>query len=69
VKLNKRILVILGVVALIAGAWFVYRANDHPGLGCCLQQMFAADKDSASGLRVTFLGVSTLLFEAGETAI
>lgn len=68
-KLIKRILMILGVVALIAGAWLVYRANDHPGLGCCSRQMFAADKESASGLRVTFLGVSTLLFEDGETAI
>jgi len=69
VKLIKRILVILGVVVLIAGAWFVYRANEHPGLGCCSQQMFTADKDSASGLRLTFLGVSTLLFGDGETAI
>jgi L-ascorbate metabolism protein UlaG (beta-lactamase superfamily) len=31
--------------------------------------MFAVDKESASGLSVTFLGVSTLLFEDGETAI
>ena len=67
-KLVKRIL-ILGVVCLIARTWVVYRVNDHPGLRCCSQQMFAADKESTPGLRVTFLGVSTLLFEDGETAI
>ena len=68
-KLIRGILIVLGVVALIAVAWFVYRANDHPGLSCCSRQMFAAGKESTSGLRVTFLGVSTLLFEDGETAI
>ena len=69
VRLVKRILMILGVVTLIAGAWLIYGAKDHPGLGCCSLQMFAAAKESTSGLRVTFLGVSTLLFEDGETAI
>lgn len=64
----KRILMILCVVAIMAGAWLVYRANDHPRLDCCLQQMFS-DQQDASGLRVTFLGVSTLLFDDGETAI
>lgn len=43
--------------------------NDHAGLDCCSQQVFAAYKVSTSDPRVRFLGVSTLLFERGETAI
>ena len=68
-KLIRRILIIFGAVVLIASVWFVYRANDHPGLGCCSEQMFAAVQESGPGLRVTFLGVSTLLFDDGDTAI
>jgi L-ascorbate metabolism protein UlaG (beta-lactamase superfamily) len=69
VKRIKRILRVLSVVGLLACAWLVYKANDHPSLSCCSQQIFAAPKGPATGLHVTFLGVSTLLFDDGETAI
>jgi L-ascorbate metabolism protein UlaG (beta-lactamase superfamily) len=65
----KRVLIILCIAALLAVAWVIYRANDHPGFGCCSQQILTGNRESAPGLRVTFLGVSTLLFEDGETAI
>jgi len=59
--------VVFGTVALSLAAWLAYKAGNRPGLSRYADLMFApADH---SGLRVTFFGVSTLLFDDGETAI
>lgn len=67
-----------GVLALVAlllvagGAWFAWRLSDHPDLAAhadlTLQTSPAGDA-TAPAVRVTFLGVSTLLVSDGETAL
>ncbi len=63
----KRVMVVFLAVALAAAAWFawqiVHRSGPVPGM----EQVLAPAKPGE--LRVSFLGVSTLLFDDGETAI
>ena len=56
-------------VALSLIAWLVYRLSRRPSLDPYKDYILAPVEEKASGLRVTFLGVSTLLFDDGETAI
>jgi len=65
----KRALTFLAVLAIVAPAWLVYRWNDRPSLEPYRNYFLPSAPADARGLRVTFLGVSTLLFDDGETAI
>jgi L-ascorbate metabolism protein UlaG (beta-lactamase superfamily) len=65
----KRILSFLAVLAVVAPAWLAYRWNDRPSLDPYRNYFLPSAAAGDRGLRVTFLGVSTLLFEDGETAV
>jgi L-ascorbate metabolism protein UlaG (beta-lactamase superfamily) len=65
----KRVLSFLAVLAVVAPAWLVYRWNDRPSLDPYRTYFLASAPAETRGLRVTFLGVSTLLFDDGETAL
>jgi L-ascorbate metabolism protein UlaG (beta-lactamase superfamily) len=61
--------ILLGILALLAAGavWAAWRINSHPSLAA--YDGLALPAATAGGLRVTFLGVSTLLIDDGETAI
>jgi L-ascorbate metabolism protein UlaG (beta-lactamase superfamily) len=65
----KQIFTLLENVTLSLIAWLVYRLSRRSSLASYEDYMLAPVEEKASGLRVTFLGVSTLLFDDGETAI
>jgi L-ascorbate metabolism protein UlaG (beta-lactamase superfamily) len=65
----KQIFTIIEEVALSLIAWVVYRLSRRSSLDRYKDYILAPVEEKASGLRVTFLGVSTLLFDDGETAI
>lgn len=65
----KRVLSFLAVLAVVAPAWLAYRWNDRPSLDPYRNYFLPTAPDDGRGLRVTFLGVSTLLFSDGETDI
>jgi L-ascorbate metabolism protein UlaG (beta-lactamase superfamily) len=65
----KRVLSFLAVLAVVAPAWLAYRWNDRPSLDPYRNYFMPSAPGEARALRVTFLGVSTLLFDDGETAI
>jgi L-ascorbate metabolism protein UlaG (beta-lactamase superfamily) len=65
----KKVFTIMKKVALSLIAWLVYRLSRRPSLDRYKDYIFTPVEKKASGLRVTFLGVSTLLFDDGETAI
>jgi L-ascorbate metabolism protein UlaG (beta-lactamase superfamily) len=50
-------------------AWLGYRFSPRPSLERCGGRVMTRAEESPGQLRVTFLGVSTLLFEDGKTAI
>ena len=54
---------------LSLAAWCAHSFSQQPSLARYNEHMLAPGAGKAGGLRVTFLGVSTLLFEDGETAI
>jgi L-ascorbate metabolism protein UlaG (beta-lactamase superfamily) len=65
----KRALSFLVVLAVVAPAWLAYRWNDRPSLDQYRNYVMPSAPPDAGGLRVTFLGVSTLLFDDGENAV
>ncbi|MES2103938.1 MAG: MBL fold metallo-hydrolase [Pseudomonadota bacterium] len=68
----KTVLLVLALVVLGAAAWLIYQFMHPPELQPYAGlAMPAADApiDQPDGLRVTFLGVATLLLDDGETAI
>lgn len=66
----KRALIVLAVLALGAIGWLVVEVRDRPSLDAYRNRFLAPlAEDPSSSLRVTFLGVTTLLFDDGETAI
>jgi L-ascorbate metabolism protein UlaG (beta-lactamase superfamily) len=65
----KRVLSFLAVLAVVAPAWLAYRWNDRPSLEPYRNYFLPSAPAEARGIRVTFLGVSTLLLDDGETAI
>jgi len=65
----KRVLSFLAVLVVVAPAYLAYRWNDRPSLEPYQNYFLPSSSAEASGLRVTFLGVSTLLFDDGETAL
>lgn len=57
------------MLAVVAPAWLAYRWNDRPSLEPYRNYFLPSAPAEGRGLRVTFLGVSTLLLDDGETAI
>ena len=57
------------MLAVVAPAWLAYRWNDRPSLEPYRNYFLPSAPAESRGLRVTFLGVSTLLLDDGETAI
>ncbi len=63
---NASLVLVLLVVG--AGVWLFYELNNRPSLEP-YDALALAPAQRQSGLRVRFMGVSTLLFEDGDTAI
>jgi len=71
-RIFKSALLLLALVVLGAAAWLIYQFNHPPGLAPYANLAMpaaSAPAADADGLRVTFLGVATLLLDDGETAI
>lgn len=64
----KRVGIVLIAAFLAGSAWLTYQLNNDPPLAPYAERLLPAAVAGA-GLRVTFLGVSTLLFDDGENAI
>jgi L-ascorbate metabolism protein UlaG (beta-lactamase superfamily) len=65
----KRILLLALAAMSAAAAWFAYQLHSHPSLTPYANLMLAPADSTHAEMRVTFLGVSTLLLDDGETAI
>jgi L-ascorbate metabolism protein UlaG (beta-lactamase superfamily) len=65
----KQIFTSIEQVALSLVTWLVCRFSRQPSLDAYKDYLLAPIDEKSVGLRVTFLGVSTLLFDDGETAI
>jgi L-ascorbate metabolism protein UlaG (beta-lactamase superfamily) len=65
----KHILLVMFVTASAVAAWLAYQLRNHPSLAPYANLMLAPADNTHAGLRATFLGVSTLLLDDGETAI
>ncbi|PJZ71359.1 hypothetical protein CH373_02350 [Leptospira perolatii] len=67
----KRIFAVLSIILLIVLIWIGYQLNYHPSLDAYKDHFIPIEekpeKESAD-LKVTFLGVSTLLVDDGQTA-
>jgi len=64
----KRVVLVLAVLALIAG-FVAYRKLGHPSFESCRSLEVRAMAVKGGSLRIVFLGVTTILFDHGETAI
>lgn len=64
----RKVLVVVLVVVLAAGGWLAWQWQQRPSLEA-YAHLYLPPADEQDGLRVTWLGVSTLLIEDGETAI
>jgi L-ascorbate metabolism protein UlaG (beta-lactamase superfamily) len=65
----KRTLIAIVVIAFLASAWLLRRINDYPNLAPYAEHFLSPADEATAAVRVTFLGVSTLLIDDGETAI
>ena len=68
----KRLLFAILLLVVAGTGWIFYRLNDHPSLAPYARYLLpAADAPPApgTGVRITFLGVSTILINDGETAL
>lgn len=71
-RILKTVLILLALALLGAAAWLIYQFNHPPELSpyaTLAMPPAAAPASPADGLRVTFLGVATLLLDDGDTAI
>lgn len=66
--MKKALFLFAGAICLFI-AWLSYALNDLPSLDRYAGHWLEPADERAAGLRVSFLGVSTLLFDDGETAI
>lgn len=64
----KRVLLAVAVVGLLGVGWLVYQLRSHPDIEP-YEQLYLHARPAPNELRVTYLGVSTLLIEDGKTAI
>lgn len=67
-RVARPLLASVVVIAVAAVAWLAYRANDIPALDVHASAFPAPGAHHTPPFRVTFLGVSTLLFDDGHTA-
>ncbi|HJV75668.1 MAG TPA: MBL fold metallo-hydrolase [Noviherbaspirillum sp.] len=65
----RRALVALLVIILVATAWLTWQWNFRSALAFAPERVLLPAAHNPGSLRVTFLGVSSLLFEDGDTAI
>ena len=65
----KRILFLMLILALAGSGWLAYKLNDRPSLAPYAGLWLEPSGLEDTGIRVTWLGVSTILIEDGETAI
>lgn len=65
----KRALIGVAGVVLLAVGFGVYQLNNRPSLAPYSGLVLPGSEERTGALRVTFLGVSTLLLDDGETAI
>jgi L-ascorbate metabolism protein UlaG (beta-lactamase superfamily) len=65
----KRLFGFLAILAVVAAGRFAYRLNDRPSMEPYRALALEAAEVETGALRATFLGVTTLLFDDGETAI
>ncbi len=65
--MRNRLLVAVLLLAMAAAGWIVFRLHDHPSLVPYARYLLPPG-EPASGVSVTFLGVSTILIRDGETA-
>ncbi len=65
----KRAALVLVLLALAAGAWLALRLRDRPDLAAYEGHRLPPASARAGDVRATFLGVSTVLVEDGETAL
>ena len=68
-RIFKRILLGLLLAIVLAAAWVTYQLRSVPDLGAYAARVLPGAEKRPAALRVTFLGVSTLLIDDGETAI
>ena len=65
----KRVLIVCSVLGAGLSAWILYVIYDRPSLEPYANLVLGSRIERGPGLHVTFFGVSTLLFDDGETAI
>ena len=69
-RLLTRVAAVLAVLLAATGGWVSWRLNDHPGLAPYADLMLQPRVDTdIPAVRVTFLGVSTLLVSDGQTSL
>lgn len=68
-KTLKALAGLLSIVLVAGLAVLTLRLNDHPSLAPYQDRLLPAADAKAGELRVTWLGVSTLLFDDGQTGI
>jgi L-ascorbate metabolism protein UlaG (beta-lactamase superfamily) len=68
-RILKRILVGLGLIILLGAGWVYFQFRSYPDLSAYRGQTLPSSNDPTKSPRIVFLGVSTLLFDDGETAI
>jgi L-ascorbate metabolism protein UlaG (beta-lactamase superfamily) len=69
VTIWKGTLLGVGLLVGLAAGWLSYQLRSHPVLDAYQSLSLPAGTDQPKSLRVTFLGVATLLLNDGETAI
>lgn len=67
--MRKRLWFALAAAVLLGAGWLGYQLFARPDLAPYSDRFLEPAANGGDGLRVTFLGVSTLLFDDGETAI
>ena len=67
----RRLTIAIAVLILVGGGWLAHRLTDRPDLVAFdrYQLRAAPSAAAAPAVRVTFLGVSTLLIDDGSTAL
>jgi L-ascorbate metabolism protein UlaG (beta-lactamase superfamily) len=68
-RIVRGVFAVLAVLLLLAGGWAAWRINTHPPLEAYRSLALPQVPAEAGKLHVTFLGVSSLLLDDGETAI
>lgn len=64
-----RLVALMGLLLLAIVGWFAYRLTSAPDLAAYADRMMPPSAVSPGKMSATFLGVTTVLFDDGETAI